>query len=166
MLFKSKQKKESLNINLVINNCEIKQVNEIVFLGVILDEHLSWKHMPEITESAFKTRYNNHTNSFQNPKHKNSTALSKYIWKLKDSKIIKNCRGYSSHTKNCRGYSSHTKKCSSCLDEKYIICHQKVSLLNSRNELVSTCRLRKKISSFLGIIIRRDNHHRKQICSD
>ena len=47
MLFKSKQKKESLNINLVINNCEIKQVDEIVFLGVTLDEHLSWKHMPE-----------------------------------------------------------------------------------------------------------------------
>ena len=119
-----------------------------------------------ITESAFKTRYNNHTNSFRNPKHKNSTALSKCIWKRKDSKIIKNCRGYSSHTKNCRGYSSHTKKCSLCLDEKYIICHLKLSLLNSRNELVSTCRLRKKISSFLGIIIRRDNHHRKQICSD
>ena len=62
-----------------------------------------------ITEGAFKTRYNNHTNSFRDPKHKNRTALSKYIWKLKDSKIdfavswkiIKKCRGYSSHTKKC-----------------------------------------------------------------
>ena len=52
MLFKSKQKKKSLNINLVINNCEIKQVNEVVFLGVILDEHLSWK--PQIAHVANK----------------------------------------------------------------------------------------------------------------
>ena len=94
-----------------------------------------------ITESAFKTRYNNHTNSFRNPKHKNGTALSKYIWKLKDSKISFAVSWKIS--KNCRGYSSHTKKCSLCLDEKYIICHLKLSLLNSRNELVSTCRLRK-----------------------
>ena len=52
MLFKSKQKKDSLNIHLVINNCEIKQVNEVVFLGVILDEHLSWK--PQIAHVANK----------------------------------------------------------------------------------------------------------------
>ena len=52
MLFKSKQKKESLNINLDINNCEIKQVYEVVFLGVILDEHLSWK--PQIAHVANK----------------------------------------------------------------------------------------------------------------
>ena len=32
MWFKSKQKKESLNINLVINNCEIKQVNEVLLI--------------------------------------------------------------------------------------------------------------------------------------
>ena len=48
MSFKSKQKKESLNIN----NCEIKQVNEVVFLGVILDEHLSWK--PQIAMLQIK----------------------------------------------------------------------------------------------------------------
>ena len=35
MLFKSKQKKKSLNINMVINNCEIKQVNEVVFWPVL-----------------------------------------------------------------------------------------------------------------------------------
>ena len=41
MLFKPKQKKEKMNINLFINNYGITQVNEVVFLGVVLDQHLS-----------------------------------------------------------------------------------------------------------------------------
>ena len=96
-----------------------------------------------ITKGALKTRYSNHPNSFQNPKNKNRTALSKYIWKLKDSKIE---FGVSwKIIKKCRGYSSHTKKCNLSLHEKYIIiCHPKLSSLNSRNELVSTCRHRRK----------------------
>ena len=40
-----------------------------------------------LTESEFKTRYRNHTNSFCNAKSKNSTELSKYIWHLKENKI-------------------------------------------------------------------------------
>ena len=52
------------------------------------------------TEGPFKTRYNNHTSSFRNAKHKHSTKLSKYIWQLKQSstersirwKILKKCK--------------------------------------------------------------------------
>ena len=40
-----------------------------------------------LTESEFKTRYRNHTNSFRNAKPKNSTELSKYIWHLKENEI-------------------------------------------------------------------------------
>ena len=47
--------------------------------------------------------------------------------------------------KKCRRYSSHTKKCNLCLHEKYIIiCHPKLISLNTRNELVLTCRHTKK----------------------
>ncbi len=54
------------------------------------------------TEGPFKTRYNNHTSSFRNPKHKHATELSKYIWQLKQSniqysirwKILKKCKAY------------------------------------------------------------------------
>ncbi len=52
MLFSPKQKKARLNINLFINNHEITQVSEIVFLGVVLDQHLSWK--PQIAQVANK----------------------------------------------------------------------------------------------------------------
>ena len=95
------------------------------------------------TEGEFKTRYNNHTSSFRNLKHKHSTELSKYIWQLKEANI-----GYSIRwkiLKKCKAYSNKTKRCNLCLYEKFIIIYQpKLSSLNSRNELISTCRHRKK----------------------
>ena len=36
------------------------------------------------TEGQFKTRYNNHKSNFNNKHQKDSTALSKHIWKIKD----------------------------------------------------------------------------------
>ena len=78
-----------------------------------------------ITEGSFKSRYNNHTSTFRNPKRKHSTALSRYIWNLKNTnanfllkwKIIK-C---------CKAYSSRTRRCNLCLYEKFfIIRHPKM----------------------------------------
>ena len=40
-----------------------------------------------ITVENFKTRYRNHTASFRHSHLRNSTELSKHIWKLKDSKV-------------------------------------------------------------------------------
>ena len=96
-----------------------------------------------LTETTFKTRYLNHTSSFRNKTKKHATELSKHIWKLKDSttpytinwKIIK----------KSKPYSNKTKRCNLCLFEKFIIiCHPELSSLNKRNELISTCRHRKK----------------------
>ena len=39
------------------------------------------------TEGPFKTRYNNHTSSFRNIKHKHSTELSKNIWQLRQANV-------------------------------------------------------------------------------
>ena len=38
MIFKPRQKRQKLEINIDINNCNIERVKEIVFLGTILDE--------------------------------------------------------------------------------------------------------------------------------
>ena len=38
-----------------------------------------------MTEHAFKTRYNNHQQSFKYKKYSTATALSKYVWQLKES---------------------------------------------------------------------------------
>ena len=43
ILFKTKQNKQKLDLHFSINGIEIDRVNEVLFLGVILDEHLSWK---------------------------------------------------------------------------------------------------------------------------
>ena len=38
------------------------------------------------TKAEFKSRYNCHTSSFRLSKYRNATELSKYIWKLKESR--------------------------------------------------------------------------------
>ena len=40
-----------------------------------------------LTDNTFKTLYNVHTNSLRHEKYRNATALSNYIWMLKDKKI-------------------------------------------------------------------------------
>ena len=99
-----------------------------------------------LTEGPFKTRYNNHTSSFRNEKHKHSTELSKYIWQLKQSSVEYSIRW--KILKKCKAYSNETKRCNLCLHEKYVIIyHPKLSSLNLRNELISTCRHRKNFCS-------------------
>ena len=43
ILFKTKQNRQELDLHFSINDIEIDCVNEVLFLGVILDEHLFWK---------------------------------------------------------------------------------------------------------------------------
>ena len=96
-----------------------------------------------LTENDFKTRYRNHTASFRHSKHRNSTELSKHIWTLKDNNIEHyiSWRILSSHSP----YNSSSKRCSLCLKEKFLIIYRpKLSTLNKRNELVSSCRHRNK----------------------
>ena len=52
IVFKPRQKRQTLDINLEISQCAIGRVKEIVFLGVILDENLTWK--PHIANVARK----------------------------------------------------------------------------------------------------------------
>ena len=78
--------------------------------------------------------------------------LSKYTWILKDSKI--DFAVSWKIIKRCTRYSSHTKKCNICLHENdIIICHPKLSSLNSRNELVSTLGIEGNIYSAAILMI-------------
>ena len=52
MLFKPRQKRYHFPMQICINEQRIEQVKETVFLGVVLDEHLSWK--PHISQVARK----------------------------------------------------------------------------------------------------------------
>ena len=101
------------------------------------------KNYVGLTEGTFKTRYYNHICSFRNPKRRNSTELSKYIWHLKDSNVNYSIKW--EIIKQCRPYSNKTKRCNLCLYEKFIIVyHPELSSVNSRTELISTCRHKNK----------------------
>ena len=92
-----------------------------------------------MTEGEFKTRFNNHIYSFNHKKHATSTALSRYIWDLKNKN-----ENYSiewSILKHSRPYTSRGNSCNLCTTEKLLILNaDKCFLLNKRSELATKCR--------------------------
>ena len=97
------------------------------------------KHYIGLTDSIFKTRFSNHKHSFKTPKHRNSTELSKFIWKLKDSNTNYNINW--SVIDRAQPYSPKTKRCNLCITEKmHIIYSDSQSTLNKRTEFLSKCR--------------------------
>ena len=52
MIFKPRQNRQKIDLKIEINSYRIEQVRQVVFLGVILDEHISWK--PHISHIASK----------------------------------------------------------------------------------------------------------------
>ena len=92
-----------------------------------------------LTSNAFKTRFNNHKNSFKYRRKKHSTELSNYVWDLKDNNVDFNIIW--KILKQANPYNNTSNRCNLCLREKYfIICKPSLASLNKRNELVSSCR--------------------------
>ena len=86
----------------------------------------------------FKKRYGSHKHSL---KHKtaNQTALSSYVWKLKDKKVPHEIRW----SRKARGhpFASGGRACDLCLSEKLIILMaDQDKTINKRDELLETCR--------------------------
>ena len=95
-----------------------------------------------LTENEFKKRCSTHRSSFRNiPKR--HTTLSSYIWKLKD----KRTPHYVNWSIKARGhpFSSGGRACDLCLTEKLVILTADPNItLNKRDELLETCRHRRK----------------------
>ena len=85
----------------------------------------------------------NHQVSFNKEARKNDTELSKHIWQLK-SKEQRFTIKWKILAK-AKPYSNLTKRCNLCTAEKhFIITKPAMATLNKRNELISTCRHRRK----------------------
>ena len=121
------------------NKC---QAESVIYQATVTSNN-STKQYIGLTANPFKKRFDVHKNSFNDKENRNSTDLSNHIWNLKDNntpykitwKII-------THAKP---YSPNTKRCNLCLSEKYyIITANRTTSLNTRSELISTCRHRKK----------------------
>jgi hypothetical protein len=56
IIFKPRQKRQKFDLKLEINNNEINKVKEVCFLGVMLDENLSWKaHISHVAHKISKS---------------------------------------------------------------------------------------------------------------
>ena len=93
-----------------------------------------------IAEGNWKQQLYNHRQPFKDKKHKNDTALSSYLWDLKENhnqtpKLIW------SIVRFAPGYSHISKRCFLCLDEKLLILnyHNPAELLNKSFELMAKC---------------------------
>ena len=92
-----------------------------------------------LTSTEFKSRFNGHKCSFNDIRKKNSTELSKHIWKLKDEG--RNYEVKWSIMGHAKPYDNISKRCNLCnLEKFYIICKAELASLNKRTELVSKCR--------------------------
>ena len=94
------------------------------------------------TEREFKKRYYAHKSSIKN-KPSNHTTLSSYIWKLKDKNIPFEVKW--SIKSRGHAFSSGGRACDLCLTEKLVILTEdQNTMLNKRDELLETCRHRRK----------------------
>ena len=118
------------------------QTSNLIYKCVVSSTHDSKEYIG-LTSNTFKQRYSSHKASFTHRKLSSSTALSTYIWDLKDREIPHTSTW--SILKRAPPYSRETKMCQLCLTEKTLICladHH--SSLNKRNEIMSKCRHRAK----------------------
>ena len=55
MIFQPRQKRETQDFSITLNITHINRVKEVVFLGVVLDEHVTWKlHISRIANKVSK----------------------------------------------------------------------------------------------------------------
>ena len=101
------------------------------------------------TENDFKSRFRNHTTSFNNQKYRNATALSKKIWELKEKGINHNITW--SIIEKSKAYQGGSRYCNLCLSEKFHILSSS-NIINKKSELLSKCRHEQKflLKSFVN----------------
>lgn len=96
-----------------------------------------------MTSTSFKTRFNNHTASF-NHKRDSNTSLSNFIWQLKEKNQKFDIKW--SILRKAPAFKSETNKCPLCLSEKVeILRTDKKASLNKRKEIFTKCPHRKKL---------------------
>ena len=98
-----------------------------------------------LTEGEWKKRYSCHKTSFKYKKLSKSTALSTYVWEIKEKEKIDPILTWSI-LKSVPAYNNITKRCPLCLQEKLEIISYKnpEELLNKKSELISKCRHQNK----------------------
>ena len=73
----------------VKDNCPLdgKYLHECIVYQANVITNNERKEYFGAVDGEFKLRYNNHTMAFRHKKRVNDTALSKYLWKLKEENV-------------------------------------------------------------------------------
>ena len=117
-------------------------VSEVVYQATVTTRDEKETYIG-LTATQFKARYRNHLMSFRHEKRRNETELSKHLWQLKEANKEFNITW--KILAKAKSYTNLTKRCNLCTTEKLLlICRPHMATLNKRNELVSTCRHRRK----------------------
>jgi hypothetical protein len=97
-----------------------------------------------LTAPPFKSRLGNHKKSFKHEKYAHETTLSSHIWELKGKNIDFNIKWQL--MARAKPFSPVTSICNLCTREKhFILFHQDLATLNSRNEVNTHCRHKLKM---------------------
>jgi hypothetical protein len=115
----------------------------IVYKASVTPASSTTMHYIGLTSTTFKERLGNHTQSFKREHLSQATELSKYIWKLKRRAIPYNIKW--TIVQHANPYNPASKRCNLCIAEKFhIMSAPKLSTLNTRSELSSNCRHKRK----------------------
>ena len=81
MVFRPRQRRQTLDLSIKIDKNDIECVKETVFLGVILDEHLSWKpHILNVSRKISKSIGIIYKSSFCLPKTSLRSLYYSLVW--------------------------------------------------------------------------------------
>ena len=101
--------------------------------------HQGPRHYYGQTARTFKERFYGHTSDLRHREKTNSTALSKFVWKFRDT-TGEDPEITWSKLKSARPYSVGSAKCSLCLTEKIAIAQDKSGkMINRRREIMNRC---------------------------
>ena len=108
-------------------NCRIKEscplngkcLHQCMVYKAEVRTNTTYKEYYGASEWEFKSRYNNHTQSFRNISYINDMELSKYHWTLKTNGIDYHLKwSIKSYASRCK---CGTRRCNLCLTEKMVI---------------------------------------------
>ena len=114
------------------------QIKSVIYQATVKTTNTTENYIG-LTANTFKERFGRHKTTFKYIERKKETTLSKHIWELKSQntpfdlewKILARAEAFSPVT----GF------CQLCTREKYLIAFKpELGSLNSRNELLNSCR--------------------------
>ena len=91
-----------------------------------------------MASTSFKTRYNNHLQSFSKQEKQNATSLAQYVW---ENNLNPSPKINWEIIKKCKVYQPGNKTCDLCTTEKVEILKQinNPSNINKRNDIGTRC---------------------------